>query len=168
MLTKELCDANPDCLIALDGDGIVVYINPSGVDLWEFESKDAALGRRFIELWPVSEQERIAEALGDVAGHCVTTEGPCVTGKGNRYWLETRFTPLRSAAGSLERTLCICRDFSASYKAKASLAAQELDDRSQNALYREIIDSAIDTAIIGTDSGGRIILWSQGARQITG
>lgn len=35
-------------------------------------------------------------------------------------------------------------------------------------LYREILDSAIDTAVIGTDSQGDVITWSAGAHNITG
>ena len=34
--------------------------------------------------------------------------------------------------------------------------------------YREILDSAIDTAVIGTDPLGSILTWSAGAQQITG
>lgn len=36
------------------------------------------------------------------------------------------------------------------------------------AIYREILDSAIDTAVIGTDLMGRIFAWSTGAAHITG
>ena len=37
-----------------------------------------------------------------------------------------------------------------------------------NDFYREILDSAIDTAVIGTDTEGRVISWSAGAAHITG
>lgn len=37
-----------------------------------------------------------------------------------------------------------------------------------DALYREILDSAVDTALIGTDVQGRIVTWSAGAQHITG
>ena len=43
-------------------------------------------------------------------------------------------------------------------------SAPVLDD----ALYREILDSAIDTAVISTDVQGRIVSWSAGAEHITG
>jgi PAS domain S-box-containing protein len=36
------------------------------------------------------------------------------------------------------------------------------------ALYREILDSAVDTAVIGTDMKGHITTWSAGAHHITG
>ena len=168
MIAEDLCEAHPDCVVVLDADGRVLYINPSGVRLWEFESKQAALGKRFAHLWPVESQEKIGHAIRNVGSCSAAIEGFCVTPNGNRYWLETRFTPLEGLAGGAGRALCISRDFSASQKAKVSLTAAEVNDRAQNALYREIIDSAIDTAIIGTDAEGRIILWSQGARQITG
>ncbi len=35
-------------------------------------------------------------------------------------------------------------------------------------LYREILDSAVDTAVIGTDAEGHITVWSAGAHHITG
>ncbi|HEY0630180.1 MAG TPA: PAS domain-containing protein, partial [Sphingomicrobium sp.] len=34
--------------------------------------------------------------------------------------------------------------------------------------WRQIVDSAIDTAIISTDRQGRITSWSEGARRILG
>ena len=37
-----------------------------------------------------------------------------------------------------------------------------------NALYREILDSAVDTAVVSTDVHGRIVTWSAGAHHITG
>ena len=168
MLAEELCDANPDCLIALGANGTVMHINPSGLALWEFESKVAIVGKLFADLWPVEDQEKVTQAIRSAIISPVAIEGFCVTPAGNRYWLETRFSPLRGATGTAPRILCICRDFSASQKAKASLTALEVSDRAQNALYREIIDSAVETAIIGTDSEGQIILWSKGAHQITG
>jgi len=45
----------------------------------------------------------------------------------------------------------------------ASLPAAPIHD----ALYREILDSAIDTAVIGVDAQGDIISWSAGAQHIT-
>jgi PAS domain S-box-containing protein len=168
MFSEELCEANPDAVVALDADGMVVYINPSGVALWRFESKQAAIGKRFADLWPIEDQEKVRQAIGAATVRPSAIEGFWVTPTGDRYWLETRFAPLQSALGGTARTLCISRDFSASQNAKTSLTAEEINDRAQNALYREIIDSAIETAMIGTDSEGQIILWSQGARQITG
>ena len=50
MFSEEICEANPDCVIALDARGTVLYINPSGVALWEFETQHAAIGMRFADL----------------------------------------------------------------------------------------------------------------------
>jgi PAS domain S-box-containing protein len=168
MFSEEFCEANPDCIVTLDADGTMHYVNPSGVALWEFGSKQAAIGKRFADLWPADDQGKIRQAIATASIRPSTIEGFCVTPAGNRYWLETRFLSLKRRSDEPATILCISRDFSASEKAKKSLTAEEVKDRAQNALYREIIDSAIDTAIIGTDPEGQIILWSQGARQITG
>jgi PAS domain S-box-containing protein len=168
MFSEAICDTNPDCMVVLDADGTVLYGNPSSMALWEFESKQALIGKHFADLWPAEDQEKIRQAITTATTRPSTIEGFCVTPAGNRYWLETRFVSLKPGIGEPEAILCVCRDFSASEKAKKSLTAEEVKDRAQNALYREIIDSAIDTAIIGTDPEGQIILWSQGARQITG
>jgi PAS domain S-box-containing protein len=168
MFSEAICETNPDCILILDADGTVLYANPSGVAFWEFGSKQAAVGRRFADLWPAEDQEKIRNAITTATSRPSTIEGFCGTPSGNRYWLETRFVPIEPRPGESKAILCISRDFSASEKAKKSLTAEEVKDRAQNALYREIIDSAIDTAIIGTDPEGEIILWSQGARQITG
>ena len=165
MFADAFCETHPDSVVALGADGTIVYINLSGMALWGFDSKDAAIGKGFAELWPTSDRARIRYAI-ETGGS--TIEGFYVTPTGSRYWLETRFISLSVDQPARERTVCISRDFSASQETRTSLSAEEVSERAQNALYREIIDSAIDAAIIGTDSQGHIILWSQGARQITG
>lgn len=169
MSPKEIFHANPDCICTLDGQGTVLSINPRGVQLWEFDSASDGLGKNYADLWLTEERERILDAIDEaLAGRASVMEGFCVTPKGNRYWWETRFLPIDSKSNGTERIMCISRDFSQRQQIQLSHSAQEIKDRAQNALYREIIDSAIETAIIGTDTEGRIVLWSEGAHQITG
>jgi PAS domain S-box-containing protein len=169
MSPKEIFHANPDCICTLDGQGTVLSINPRGVQLWEFDSASDGLGKNYADLWLTEERERILDAIDEaLAGRASVMEGFCVTPKGNRYWWETRFLPIDSKSNGTERIMCISRDFSQRQQMQLSHSAQEIKDRAQNALYREIIDSAIETAIIGTDTEGRIVLWSEGAHQITG
>jgi PAS domain S-box-containing protein len=169
MSPKALFDAIPDCICALDERGIVLSINPRGVKLWEFDSSSEGLGKPYADLWLTDEREKIVEAINEaLAGRASAVEGFCVTPKGHRYWWETRFLPIEAQSKRAERIMCISRDFSHRQQIQLSQSAQEIKDREQNALYRQIIDSAIETAIIGTDTEGTIILWSEGARHITG
>jgi PAS domain S-box-containing protein len=168
MSFDDITEANPDSVVALNADGTILDINAAGAALWELGSTVSARGKRFVDLWPFETQERILLAIQAAAQLPSLVEGFCVTPSGKRYWLETRLVPLKLSLGKPNRILCICRDFSDSRKAKESLLEEEVQDRARNALYREIIDSAIETAIIGTDTHGQIILWSEGAHQITG
>jgi PAS domain S-box-containing protein len=169
MFPNDLFAATPDCITALDERGTVLYINPRGVDLWEFNSADEAIGKPFASLWLSEERETILHAINEaLAGRASCIEGFCQTPKGKRYWWETRFLPLNSERGRAKGVMSISRDFSQRRKVQLSRSAEEIKDRAQNGLYRETIDSAIDTAIIGTDPQGNIVLWSQGAQHITG
>lgn len=50
----------------------------------------------------------------------------------------------------------------------ALVNAKKADFAGSDDFYREILDSAIDTAVIGTNTEGRVISWSAGAKHITG
>jgi hypothetical protein len=120
--------------------------------LWEFDSDQEVLGKPFADLWPSEERAKIAAAIDFAAcGTASNIQAFCQIPRGNRYWCETRFVPSRLESGKAAQIICIGRDFSDRQQGKLTLIAEEIRDREQNALYREIIDSAVETAIIGTD-----------------
>ena len=171
--SKELLEAYPDCVLLLDAAGRVVDVNSRGVELWELESAGEVIGKPFAQLWPAGERERIAGAVADSGrGRVSHLETFRATASGKRGW-ETRFSSMKSDSDRASRVLCVARELtdravSDRQGAPPARSTGGLDGREQNALYREIIDSAIDTAIIGTDAQGQMILWSHGAHLITG
>jgi PAS domain S-box-containing protein len=100
MIAEDLCEAHPDCVVVLDADGRVIYINPSGVRLWEFESKGAALGGRFADLWPVESQEKIDHAVRNVKS-CANETGRA----SDMRWHETKDGRRFFAHGSINPIL---------------------------------------------------------------
>ncbi|WPB59010.1 PAS domain S-box protein [Xylophilus sp. GOD-11R] len=75
--------------------------------------------------------------------------------------LEMTHTPVHREGGELACILIVARDVTLAVEAREHLQAQE-------ARTRQILDSAIDYAIIATDLDGRITGWNQGAANVFG
>src|SRR5450755_532293 len=88
--------ASPDCIIVMSTEGVVRFINSKGIELFEFESENAALGTSITNAWPLAERVEIFSALsGAAAGQITHMEGICQTARGAARWCETRFAPFQ-------------------------------------------------------------------------
>jgi PAS domain S-box-containing protein len=105
--------ASPDCVIVMSTEGVVRFINSQGIELFEFESANAALGTSIANAWPLAERAEIFSALaGAAAGQITHIEGICQTDKGAPRWCETRFAPFQQPGSSCLQIIATCRDLS--------------------------------------------------------
>jgi PAS domain S-box-containing protein len=105
--------ASPDCTLVMSTEGVLRFINAQGIELFEFESENAALGTSIANVWPLAEQTAILNALsGAAAGQITHIEGICQTAKGAARWCETRFGPFRHSGSSCLLVIATCRDMS--------------------------------------------------------
>jgi PAS domain S-box-containing protein len=72
-------------------------------------------------------------------------------------WFDLFYTPVRDEGGQVRGVLCTAPDIT-----------EQLRARGAERLHRQIVDGASDTAIISTDTEGRITRWSAGATQLLG
>ena len=51
-LSGSVLNNTGDCVLVLDPEGRIIYMNPPGVSALQFDSLDAVKGRRWSDLWP--------------------------------------------------------------------------------------------------------------------
>jgi PAS domain-containing protein len=104
----------PECVKVLSLDGIIKFMNPQGLAMFEADSADDVLGKSLQELWPAAQRVAIDTAVRDAAaGKAPVVEGPCPTFKGRpRYWEMTLYLINHGAAAGTE-IIGVTRDISA-------------------------------------------------------
>ncbi len=111
---QGVLDASPDCVTVLSREGLLRFINRRGVEMNEFGSAEAVLGREFAGFWPEAERAGIRAAVAAaVAGEVVRVEGFCPTARGKAALVGAQLRALRAGRSARRReVICIARDVS--------------------------------------------------------
>ncbi len=124
-----------------------------------------AIGATLPALWPDAwEQVRPMAEQALAGGSCRFDDLPVAMARGGtpeETWWSFSFSPVRDEDGLVAGLFCITRETTARVQGAAALRASE-------ARHRQILDGAIDYAIISSDLGGRVTSWNEGARRILG
>jgi diguanylate cyclase (GGDEF)-like protein/PAS domain S-box-containing protein len=125
---RSLIDTSPDAIVAMDSHGTITLVSQAALDMFNFESKAAAIGHNALDLVDEKDRER---ALANIELH--------YGGLANQVILDTRFvlqrqdgekftgevngSVLRNAAGQSIGVLAIVRDVSEQERAREQLRA---------------------------------------------
>ena len=124
-----------------------------------------ALGRPFLDVWSeiVDDLEPLVEDA--YAGKPSHTDDIMLMMERNGYPEETHFaysyTPVRDQTGEVAGFFCACIETTGQVMTERAV-------RESEARNRQILDSAIDYAIIATDRDGLVTRWNAGAERILG
>lgn len=124
-----------------------------------------ALGRPFLDVWSdvADDMRPIVDAA--YAGSVTHMDDITLFTDRNGYQEETHFSfsfnPIRDDDGEVRGFFCPCIETT-----QAVLAARTI--RENNVRNRQIVDSAIDFAIVATDLDGLVTTWNEGAHRILG
>ncbi len=124
-----------------------------------------ALGRPLLEVW-----HEIADDLRPIAAQAYA--GIPVHDDDITLWMERRgyreethfafgYTPIRSEGGKVDGFFCATTEITGQIMAERGV-------RESEARNRQILDSAIDYAIVATDRDGLVTRWNAGAERILG
>ena len=107
----SILDATSDCVVALDLEGHITFINEPGRTQVEIDDAAQVIGRAADSLWPEEAAPAIRSALAEArAGQIArrTAFGP--TAKGTPKWWDVVVSPLPAPDGAPRRLLSIARD----------------------------------------------------------
>jgi PAS domain S-box-containing protein len=108
---RRLIASSPDCLVELDLEGRLLFINPLGVELLELDEESSALGKSWLEFWPEESRPDVLAAL-ELArqGQEARFQAGGATCKGTAKWWDVQITAIRDQNGAVERLLADARD----------------------------------------------------------
>jgi PAS domain S-box-containing protein len=125
-LNRRILDSSSECIMVLDLDGMVRYINAGGIKGLEIRDLDNFLNKPMVNLWYGAERqgaiEAIARALGGGKG---TFSGYCPTLTGISKWWDVVLTPINDAGGNVVQLLSISRDITQRKCAEEALVVSE-------------------------------------------
>ena len=122
---RAIVGAEPECVKLIDGEGMLLEMNPAGLAMIEAESLHVVAGQCVYALVAPAYRQRFKDLTDRVCrGERGSLEFEIVGLKGTRRWLETHAVPLRDEATGQNLLLGITRDITASKVAQ--LAAERL------------------------------------------
>lgn len=125
----------------------------------------SALGTSLPELWPDAWEAVKAGVEKGFAGESSRFEdlpiGLARYGAPEETWWTFSYSPVRDGTGEVVGLLCITNETTDRVRATTAIRASKTRNR-------QILDSAIDYAIVATDLDGRVTRWNEGAHRVIG
>lgn len=125
---QTIIDSEPECVMILDPNGSLMYMNPAGLAMLELDSLDQARGNTLFHYIPAEHQDpfrRTVEGVfrgeeGYLTFEMTDTKGSCL-------WLDSHAVPLRNEQGTIISMLAIARDITHRRLAEQALRENEKD-----------------------------------------
>jgi two-component system, sensor histidine kinase len=119
---SAIADAWPDPVRILNLTGEILYVNPAGMQLAEFDDFEQLRGKPWTDFWPQETKPAIEAALAAARGGEI---GRFRTGRrtfrDSRQWLDTTVTPIRDKAGRVISLAAVSRDITDTWEKEAFL-----------------------------------------------
>ena len=110
-LALSLLAVTPDCVKLLDRDGTLTFMNYGGRCVMEIDDLSSVIGRKWWDLWPAAERDRLMQAVaGANQGEVTEFVAACPTAKGNPRWWAVRVSPVLGQDGATGQILAVSRD----------------------------------------------------------
>jgi two-component system, cell cycle sensor histidine kinase and response regulator CckA len=156
---RAILNTEPECVILLARDGIVLDTNPAGLELLELDGYDQAVGQSFQSFVVPQDRAHVEHFIGTIFnGGASQIDFDIVGKRGKRRRVEHRAAPLRDARGTITAALSITRDISERFEAEATLRRRALQhavvaglgklalrDSDVNAVTTKAVDAIAET-----------------------
>ncbi|OTP67241.1 sensor histidine kinase [Caballeronia sordidicola] len=111
LFSTAVLDASTDCVLVLTVDGLIEYMNASGLAQFELDDFSQVGGSAHSRLWPDTEARAISGALHAAArGESTRFEAFNATYRGNARWWDVSVAPIADNTGEVRRILFAARD----------------------------------------------------------
>jgi len=119
---RAIIDAEPECVKIVAPDGILLEINPSGLEMLEIDDKDSIIGQSIYPLIAPRHRQAFQQFNERICqGNKGSLEFETLALNGNRRWMETHAVPLLNEADGQLVHLAISRDVTERKRAEAEL-----------------------------------------------
>lgn len=152
---RAIIKYEPECIKTIDTNGILIDMNPAGLEMIEADSLDQVSGRPVLDVIAPEYRESYANLLERViSGETVQMEYEVLGLNGGRRWLETHAVPMKDNGQTMH--LAVTRDISERKKAEEKLH-----------LAASVFTHAREGIVI-TDANGTILDINDAFSRITG
>ncbi|MDN4633999.1 PAS domain S-box protein [Sphingomonas sp. PsM26] len=162
-LVSVMLEANQPMFIVWGAEQTLLY-NDRYTSILAAKHPDA-LGQPFLKVWHEIEADLrplVDDAYAGIPSH---TDDIMLMMERNGYPEETHFaysyTPIHHQGGGIDGFFCPCIETTEQVKMARTVRENEVRNR-------QIMDSAIDYAIVATDLAGDITSWNEGATRVIG
>jgi PAS domain S-box-containing protein len=160
-LWKAVVENNPDCLMLLDREGLILSMNPAGLRMIEADSEAQLLGKSFASIVALESRRTFSELIAQVfAGTSGNLSFEVLGFRGTKRWLETHAAPLFDEAGKAVAYLAVTRDISPQVKANDELARAM-------AYLRTVLDT-LPQGVSVFDENLELAFWNKGFSDVLG
>ena len=123
---RTIVQTNPQCIKLLTEDGILLEMNPAGLDMIEADNAAQVIGRKIAEIIVPQHRDAFNKLHKDAfKGKTGKLEFTIIGLKGKQRHLQTHAVPLKNADGTIIAVLGITRDITENKNAQALLLASE-------------------------------------------
>ena len=137
---RAMLAASPDSIKILSVDGVLLYMNPRGLALNEFESAEEIIGVRYETLWPRDERAKITAAVSEAArGKLTSIEGFRPTAKGQLKWWQLSLAPFDTPDG-VRQIIGISRDISDRWQLSLLIDANSVEKQKSDLRQQALIE----------------------------
>ncbi|WP_245731154.1 sensor histidine kinase [Rubrimonas cliftonensis] len=133
--SRSILQSSADCIMVIDLEGAVRFVNESGAALLELGPRDAVIGAHWSEFLPAELREEARSALEAARlGGLGRFSGRSVSARGVARWWEVVVTPVIVAGRAPTRVVATLRDATDRRQAEEArqLLLRELDHRVKN------------------------------------
>ncbi|MEP0919788.1 PAS domain S-box protein, partial [Leptolyngbya sp. DQ-M1] len=150
---QQILDSSDDCIKVLDLEGRLLFMSQPGQALLGIENITSFLNTSWAEFWQGADQQAAIEAIAKArTGEVCTFQGYRPTLSGEPRWWDSKVSPIRGAAGQVERLLCVSRDITARRQSEDKRKqAEERLRKSEEQLFVIFSQAAVGLSEISLD-----------------
>lgn len=156
LLQRSVLEASADCIMILNLEGDVEFINGPGLRAVELQSPEAFLGKSWSSLVPSRSRNDLIHAVDEArSGQASRFTGYCPTAAGTPKWWDVLITPMMNSEGRPIKLLSVARDITDLREASEKLRWASEHDALTSLPNRRAFEDRLRAAVADASKQGR-------------